>query len=77
MLVAIGNPVELTTTGGKIEIRSTGKKTKIKSEPDLQASGQMFSEAGGGHITKIAVGNLSCDFGSTKDEKLRVVIIDP
>ena len=37
----------------------------------------MLREAGGGHITKIAVGNLSCDFGGTKDEKLRVVIIDP
>ena len=36
VLVATGNPVELTTTGGKIEIKSTGRKTKIKSDPDLQ-----------------------------------------
>ena len=78
VFVATGDTVEITTSAGSIQLKLTGRKTRVRSsDVDLEGRGSLLRDpAQGSHIRKIVVGDLACTFDS-KDEKLRVIIMDP
>jgi hypothetical protein len=80
-LLGSGDTVTITTGTGaqtnEIQLKLTGKKTKIKSRVDLSSTADLLRDSTAGtFISKIEVGDLTCNF-SSPDANLRVVLMDP